>query len=58
MFGVTKTTQLPAKLPRTAATEMKLLRPRQDFVNSTITTAAKNGRSKIYQGKALLIGTG
>jgi hypothetical protein len=35
---------------------MKLLRPREAFVNSTIATAAKNGRSRIYQGKALLIG--
>ena len=57
MSGVTKTTQLQAKLPRTAATEMKLLRPGCDFVSSTIAAAAKNGRSKRYQGRALLIGT-
>ena len=45
MFGLPKTTQLHRKLPRTAATEMQLLRPRRDLVSSTIVTAA-NERQK------------
>ena len=54
MFGVAKTTQLIAKLARTATTEMKLLRPGRDFVSRTIKPAATNGTSKIYQGNNAL----
>src|SRR5438067_1062617 len=52
--GVANTTQLPAKLASTATTEMRLLRPGHDFVNRTMTSAENNGRSKIYQGSALI----
>src|ERR1043166_4118958 len=55
MSGVAKTTQLMAKLARTATTEIELLRPGRDFVSRTIRAAAKSGRSKIYQGRTLII---
>ncbi len=56
IFGVAKTMQLKTKLATTAATEMKLLRPGSALVKRTITAAANNGRSKINQGSALVIG--
>ena len=55
MSGVAKIRQLQTKLANTAATERKLLTPGDLFVNRTITTAAKNGRSRTYQGSALII---
>src|ERR1051326_8575488 len=55
MSGVAKTTQLIAKLASTATTEIKLLRPGRDFVSRTIRAAAKSGRSKIYQGRTLIV---
>src|SRR5438270_6831057 len=55
MSGVAKTKQLMAKLTSTATTERKLLTPGHRFVKRTITAAANNGSSKIYQGSALII---
>ena len=54
-FGSRKMKQLQAKLPRTAATEMKLLNVFDRRVKSVITAAEQSGRSKTYHGSALFM---
>src|SRR6476660_3906479 len=54
MPGVKKTRQLITKPANAAVTEMKLLRPGEDFVMSAITAALSKGRSKINQGSSLI----
>ena len=46
-----KTNQLQTKLPRTAATEMKLLSRFDRCVNKVIAAALASGESKTIQGK-------
>jgi hypothetical protein len=46
--------QLQTKLPRTAAIEMKLLKPFHRRVNKVIAAAEINGSSKTAQGSELL----
>src|SRR5207302_9519966 len=51
----TKMQQLQAKLPRTAATEMKPLRPFHRRVNKVMKAAEPSGRSKANHGGKLLV---
>src|ERR1700682_696090 len=53
--GRRKIKQLQTKLPRTAATEMKLLNVFDRRVKSTITAAEQSGRSKTDQGSELFM---
>src|SRR3979490_2967831 len=53
--GRRKIKQLQTKLPRTAATEMKLLNVFDRPVKSTITAAEQSGRSSTYQGSELFM---
>jgi hypothetical protein len=50
--------QLKTKQATAVATEMKLLTPGSGLVKTMMAAAAKNGRSKINQGSALVIGAG
>src|ERR1700681_2016501 len=50
-----KIKQLQRKLPRTAATEIKLLRALDRRVNNVIRADAKSGRSNASQGSELFI---
>jgi len=52
-----KTNQLQAKLPRTAATEMKLLSAFARCVSNAIATALASGKSKTIQGRLEFIGS-
>jgi hypothetical protein len=56
MFGIADTRQPQTKLPKTAATETKLLKPFQRCVNNVIAIALANGKSKSTQGKAEFMG--
>src|SRR5260370_779381 len=58
MSGLTKTAQLKKKLPRTAATEMKLLTFFQRQVKKVMTAAEASGSSKTNQGSRVLVGKG
>jgi hypothetical protein len=55
IFGCLKIKQLQAKLPSTAATEIKLLNALDRRVNKVIAVAETNGRSKMYHGSGLLM---
>ena len=55
MSVLTKIAQLQAKLPRTDATEMKLLRFCHRREKSMITAAEANGSNKTSHGSELLV---
>src|SRR5438128_810852 len=55
MSVLTKIAQLQRRLPRTAATEMKLLTVFHRRVNKVMTPAEASGRSKTNHGSELLV---
>src|SRR6266849_4285682 len=55
MSSLTKIAQLQKKLPRTAATEMRLLTFFQRRVNKVMTAAELSGRPKTNQGSKVLV---